>query len=229
MSAVRDGFLSRWSRLKRDGAVTPPRETGPRETAPAAPQPPASDLPEGRSLEELIAELPRIEDLVPGQSLTMFMQSWVPGAIRNAALQRMWLLDPAVRDYVDPALDYAYDYNTPGAAPGFGPMETSDEMVREVSEMFDRAIGPQSEDQQDAPPLESGDIVPQSEDADDEDGRIKQMQVAYATQQPALVDKAVDPASAGSIEPATVSPSSSEGNALAPRSGPRRHGRALPI
>lgn len=224
MSEVRDGFLSRWSRLKRDGAVTPPRET-----APAAPQPPASDLPEGRSLEDLIAELPRIEDLVPGQSLTMFMQSWVPGAIRNAALQRVWLLDPAVRDYVDPALDYAYDYNTLGGAPGFGPMETSDEMVREVSEMFDRAIGPRPEDQQDDRPPESGDIVPQSQDRDDEHGRDRPIQVAAETQQPALVNKAIKPVSARSFEPAAVAPSSSEDRALAPRTRSGRHGRALPI
>lgn len=224
MSEVRHGFLSRWSRLKRDGAVTPPREM-----APAAPQPPGSDLPEGRSLEDLIAELPRIEDLVPGQSLTMFMQSWVPGAIRNAALQRMWLLDPAVRDYVDPALDYAYDYNTLGGAPGFGPMETSDEMVREVSEMFDRAIGPRPEDQQDGRPPESGDIVPQSQDRDDEHGRDRPIQVASETQQPALVNKAIKPVSAGSFEPEAVAPSSSEDRALVPRTRSGRHGRALPI
>lgn len=229
MSAVRDGFLSRWSRLKRDGAVTPPRETGPRETAPAAPQPPASDLPEGQSLEELIAELPRIEDLVPGQSLTMFMQSWVPGAIRNAALQRMWLLDPAVRDYVDPALDYAYDYNTPGAAPGFGPMETSDEMVREVSEMFDRAIGPPPEEQQAATPEEGGDIPPQTADKDDETGRDKPLQAGLTTGTPALVNKTIEPATAGASEPRAASSSSSEDRALAGGSGPRRHGRALPI
>lgn len=136
MNSRGEGFLSRWSRLKRepDAGVKP---------APAAgdgtlPEP---ALPEGKSLDELLAELPRVEDLAPGQSLTAFMQPWVPASIRNAALQRMWLLDPAIRDYVSPALDYAYDYNTPGGAPGFGPMETSSDAIREVAEMFDRALG----------------------------------------------------------------------------------------
>lgn len=131
MSTGREGFLSRWSRLKREPAPAEPPAEG--QGAPA--------LPEGDALDELIASLPRIEDLVPGQSLTAFMQPWVPQVLRNAALQRMWLLDPAIRDYVDPALDYAYDYNIPGAAPGFGPMETTREAMREVSDMFDRALG----------------------------------------------------------------------------------------
>lgn len=135
MSGGREGFLSRWSRLKRE------------PDAPAAQPDPSADvqatpsLPDGKALDDLLAELPRLEDLVPGQSLTAFMQPWVPNGVRNAALQRMWLLDPAIRDYVSPALDYAYDYNTPGGAPGFGTMETSQDAIREVAEMFDRALG----------------------------------------------------------------------------------------
>lgn len=135
MSGGREGFLSRWSRLKRE----PEAPVAPAETTPTAPTEPT--LPEGRTLDDLLAELPRIEDLVPGQSLTAFMQPWVPNGVRNAALQRMWLLDPAIRDYVSPALDYAYDYNTPGAAPGFGTIETGQDAIREVAEMFDRALG----------------------------------------------------------------------------------------
>lgn len=135
MSGGREGFLSRWSRLKRE-----PDAPAAQPDSPAG-APAAASLPEGRTLDDLLAELPRLEDLVPGQSLTAFMQPWVPSGVRNAALQRMWLLDPAIRDYVSPALDYAYDYNTPGAAPGFGTMETSQTAIREVAEMFDRALG----------------------------------------------------------------------------------------
>jgi hypothetical protein len=46
----------------------------------------------------------------------------VPQILRNAAMRRMWVLDPAIRDYVDPALDYAYDWNIPGGVPGNGPL-----------------------------------------------------------------------------------------------------------
>jgi hypothetical protein len=141
MSALRDGFLSRWSRLKRDGNADEPLPAAPVSPSASPPARVEPELPEGKTLEQLVAELPKVEDLVPGQSLSAFMQAWVPAPLRNAALQRMWLLDPAIRDYVNPALDYAYDYNTPGCAPGFGPMETSEEAVREVAEMFDRALG----------------------------------------------------------------------------------------
>ncbi len=109
-----EGFLSRWSRLKREPEPAPV----PVEPAPPAAAEPA--LPEGKTLDDLIAELPKIEELVPGQSLAAFMQPWVPTPLRNAALQRMWLLDPAIRDYVSPALDYAYDYNTREPLPDSG-------------------------------------------------------------------------------------------------------------
>lgn len=140
-----EGFLTRWSRLKRDPAAAPAAGS----VAADRPNAEASGggepaLPEGRTLEDLVAELPNLDEIVAGQDLSAFMQAWVPGHLRAAALRRMWLIDPAIRDYVDPALDYAYDYNLPGGAPGYGPMETSAEMVREVREMFGRAIGDHS-------------------------------------------------------------------------------------
>jgi hypothetical protein len=171
VSASGDGFLSRWSRRKRDVAADEAAKV-PAAVVPAAPAPGEPPLPEGKTLEELVAELPRVDELVPGQSLTAFMQAWVPTPIRNAALQRMWLLDPAIRDYVNPALDYAYDYNTPGGAPGFGTMETSEEAVREVAEMFDRALGRDPEPTNDADACDGtpqdalgDDVAPQPERA----------------------------------------------------------------
>jgi hypothetical protein len=143
-----EGFLSRWSRLKREPVKEPPATD-----APAAAEP-AEALPEGQSLDDLIAALPKLEDLIPGQNISVFMQSWVPADLRHAALRRMWLLDPAIRDYVSPALDYAYDYNTPGAAPGFGPITTTPEMQREVAEMFERALSGSPDAS--GPPGESG-------------------------------------------------------------------------
>jgi hypothetical protein len=123
-------YLSSQSRLERDPEQVP--------TSVASPVTERA-LAEGRALKDLIAELPRIEDLVPSQALAAFMQPWVPTDIQTAALRRMWLIDPAIGDFVDPATDYAHDYNTPGGAPGYGPMEPTAEMVREVNAMFERA------------------------------------------------------------------------------------------
>lgn len=102
-------FLQRWSRLKRDADA-------------ALPEPLAE--PEADALgEEEIAALPDIGTLTAESDITGFLRKSVPPALRNAALRRMWLLDPAIRDFVGPARDYSYDWNTPGGVPGNGPLE----------------------------------------------------------------------------------------------------------
>lgn len=227
MSRGHEGFIARWSRLKRE----PEPAAAPAEQPTAAAAPPA--LPEGRTLDDLLAELPKLEDLVPGQSLAAFMQPWVPTGLRNAALQRMWLLDPAIRDYVSPALDYAYDYNTPGAAPGFGPMETGRTAMREVAEMFDRALGRDAAGEP-AGTFDDHDNVSQAP-AD------PAQQHAALQQAPSAMRMAGSPAAGGAgddagkphqtaVEPASgraaVHNNASETNDLRPVA--RRHGSALP-
>jgi hypothetical protein len=49
----------------------------------------------------------------------------------------MWALDPAIRDFVGEARDYAYDWNAPGGVPGSGPLLASDD----VDALLRRAIG----------------------------------------------------------------------------------------
>lgn len=205
MTEARDGFLSRWARLKRE-AVTAPAA----DAAVATPAP-----PEGQALQDLIAELPGVEDLVPGQSLAAFMQPWVPTAIRNAALQRMWLLDPAISGYVDPALDYAYDYNTLGAAPGFGPMEASRDAVQEVASMFDRALGRTGPAEDGGPDCTCT--------ADDPEEPAVPAAKSLAAKPPAPPARLPTPASQADIASHNKA---SDPNDLRP--AVRRHGRALP-
>jgi hypothetical protein len=226
VSGADKGFLSRWSRLKRQPAPAPEAQSP--AAAPAAPP-----QPEGQALDDLLAQLPRIEDLVPGQSLSAFMQPWVPTGIRNAALQRMWLLDPAIRDYVSPALDYAYDYNAPGGAPGFGPMETGQDAIREVAEMFDRALG---KDPKEGPGqlVDEHDNVSQSGAGDAQAHAAMQqsfpvtstvrMEVSGASEKTS--GKAQEIAGEDAQAPAAVHKSASETKDLRPVG--RRHGGALP-
>jgi hypothetical protein len=115
-----EGFLGRWSRTKRAAAQSVPDP----EIAPPPPQESQPDLvpapqPEPLSQEELDA-LPRIEDLIEGSDIRAFLRAGVPRQLRNAAMRRMWMLTPAIRDYSDPAVDYAWDWNTPGGVPGDG-------------------------------------------------------------------------------------------------------------
>ena len=46
----------------------------------------------------------------------------------------MWTLDPAIRDFVGHARDYAYDWNQPGGVPGSGALESAEvaALVRQV-------------------------------------------------------------------------------------------------
>jgi hypothetical protein len=69
---------------------------------------------------EAIARLPSIDELTAETDLRPFLRRGVPAALKRAALRKMWTLNPAIRDYVDPARDYAWDWNTPGGVPGTG-------------------------------------------------------------------------------------------------------------
>ena len=60
----------------------------------------------------------------------------VPESWKLAALRRAWESDPAIRDFENPARDYALDWNTPGGAPGYGPLTESDDVEAMVRGIF---------------------------------------------------------------------------------------------
>jgi hypothetical protein len=112
-----DRFLDRWSRLKRaaedaaPGAAEPP-PAGAGDTGVAGPEP--------EMTAEEVAALPDPAGLATADELLVFLRRGVPAALRHAALRRMWVLNPAIRDYVDDAREYAMDWNAPGGVPGGG-------------------------------------------------------------------------------------------------------------
>jgi len=133
-----EGFLGRWSRRKRSGVEIDA------EAAPEATSEPGAEFtdtptePEHAPITpEELAALPKIEDLVAGSDIRGFLRPGVPRALKNAALRRMWMLTPAIRDHADPAVDYAWDWNTPGGVPGDGVApspERAAEMLRQLRE-----------------------------------------------------------------------------------------------
>jgi Protein of unknown function (DUF3306) len=135
-----DSFLARWSRRKQD-ARRIERAPEPAEGAtPATPDNEAQGAPaaveeEAALTPEEIAELPKIEEITVETDISAFLRRGVPEALRNAALRRMWSLDPAIRDFVGEARDYSYDWNTPGGVPGSGellPGQDVEAMLRGV-------------------------------------------------------------------------------------------------
>ena len=124
-------FLSRWSQRKRDakqpGAETPSVEIDDAGTA-AAENPPAQEVD--------LSFLPKLEDLTAATDMTLFLREGVPESVRNAALRKCWALDPAIRNYINPALEYAYDWNTPGGVPGSSEIGIGMDVARLVSQIM---------------------------------------------------------------------------------------------
>ncbi|UHC15976.1 DUF3306 domain-containing protein [Methylobacterium currus] len=127
-----DGFLARWSRRKRDEARRPA------EIPPVAPAEPAAEPAEddGSLSPEELAQLPSLDALTAATDLAPFLRAGVPRALRNAALRRMWSVDPAIRDFVSEAREYAYDWNTPGGVPGTGGLIPAEEVRAMVERVF---------------------------------------------------------------------------------------------
>ena len=92
------GFLARWSRLKKAAAQNR-----------AAAEQPAEPPP---------AELPPVESLTGESDFSPFMQPGVPDSLRNAALQKLWRSDPVYANLdglVEYGEDFAADFNAAAA------------------------------------------------------------------------------------------------------------------
>lgn len=129
------GFLSRWSQRKQEA-----REAEPKQDAPVAdgaePAGPEVAEPENAEPEFDLSTLPNLEELTGTSDITSFLRKGVPEHLRNAALRKSWALDPAIRNYVNPALEYAYDWNTPGGVPGSGELAAGFDVARMVSQIM---------------------------------------------------------------------------------------------
>jgi hypothetical protein len=125
------GFLARWSQRKR-------KTKAPEREAPVA----DADVPPGPAAESDAAQqfdlssLPKLEDVTEATDITGFLRKGVPEHLRNAALRKSWALDPAIRNYVNPALEYAYDWNTPGGVPGSSEIGAGMDVARLVSQIM---------------------------------------------------------------------------------------------
>lgn len=228
-----EGFLSRWSRRKREvveapepppaeislGSAAPPgspeQEAGPPgpavQSATPLAEPPACPIPEIPAVDP--ASLPPVESLTVESDFSAFLKPGVPSLLRNAALRRMWSLDPAIRDYVGP-LDYQWDFNTPGGLPfGF-----ANELTGDISKLLAQAIG-KIEDLAEEPLDEAKARTAEMTEAGTSDSSL----AGPAVGQPA--EEEAPPALVAEADPAIAS------SPPAPEPAPvlrRRHGGALP-
>jgi hypothetical protein len=124
-------FLARWSQRKREAEQ--PEHEAPVADADVPSKPVAED---DAAPEFDLSTLPKLEDVTETTDITGFLRKGVPEQLRNAALRKSWALDPAIRNYVNPALEYAYDWNTPGGVPGSSEIGAGMDVARLVSQIM---------------------------------------------------------------------------------------------
>jgi hypothetical protein len=125
------GFLARWSQRKQQANRPDPGAPVADADAPSGPAAEGDAEPEFD-----LSSLPKLEDVTETTDITAFLRKGVPEHLRNAALRKSWALDPAIRNYVNPALEYAYDWNVPGGAPGSGEIGAGVDVGRLVSQIM---------------------------------------------------------------------------------------------
>jgi hypothetical protein len=218
-----DGFLTRWSRRKLGAGLETPRPEVP-AVAPEQALAPDTAADEETLPEEELALLPRIEDLTADSDVTGFLRKGVPDVLRKAALRRMWALDPAVRDYIGDARDYAWDWNVPGGVPGNGPLEITAEIRESIERMFS---GPKVPDEslpvsgEEGGPVEMASTLPENDS--EESGGEETTGVAGPVDLPTAGEDA--PAISASSNGLNVAGAVPAGAQPSPS---RRHGTALP-
>ena len=234
-----DGFLSRWSRRKLAGRgeAVPTNAPAAPDPAPSSSiagtasghggqnNPAKSDALSaahpGTTLEGVAppapeaapfdpTSLPPVESLTRESDITAFLRQEVPRALRDAALRRVWTLDPAIRDFIGPA-DYAWDFHAPEGIPGFAPTLSGD-----IGKLLAQAIGKPLTPEPSAPASPQLPLPPP-------------LTAPVATPAPAEI-AATNPAPTQPVEnlqetpPSVLRDATREAN-----SAPRRHGGARPV
>lgn len=222
------GFLARWSQRKQD-AKRPDAapDTVARDDSTSA-ESPALDTGQSGEPEFDLSTLPKLEELTETSDITAFLRKGVPEHLRNAALRKSWALDPAIRNYVSPALEYAYDWNTPGGVPGSSELGAGLDVARMVTQIMGDAASESSKSC-----TTSGDNVafPPAEPSQDDRA------VEAAQDVPVQSTRRSDPPAAEIDDLSTVEESLDASNAIqteasspvAPQNPVRRHGTAKPI
>lgn len=214
-----EGFLTRWSRRKREIAGEGAKPAEPAAPPAIAPQPapePALAAPEPD--EELdLSLLPDVETLTAESDITLFLRKGVPEALKNAALRKMWSADAAIRDYIGP-VDYQWDFNDPAGVPGFGPLGED----VDIEALLRQVVGEKK------PPPESVAVeekvtLPEHLHQTKVEGEADAVPPPAADEQPAALESAPDTGD----ENENAEDSVPKEDISAPK--PRRHGGALPL
>ena len=160
-------FLSRWARRKqevaREESAPEPEEANAQmtgavgEVAPGAATPDAQaenmdgQAGDGEKREEPafdLSKLPSIESITADTDIRPFLAAGVPASLRQAALRRVWVADPKIRDFIGIA-ENQWDFTAGGNAPGFDFSPPLGDVKRMVADIFGEK--PEVDSQKEAP------------------------------------------------------------------------------
>jgi hypothetical protein len=235
MSGADGNFVTRWSRRKREALPPPSRGKAGVGVAPGSDEEALLHRNRGPEAKEHFERsndpspqaggkqgepLPSLDDLTAESGLGEFLRAGVPEALTTAALRRMWSLDPAIRDFVGPA-EYAYDYNTPGAIPGFGAAPEWDASA--AKRYVQRSASPSVAEA--STPMQQDQGAPEPGIGARAAGEYQQAQAA-----PSDADETTEPSAQAKPLPAdsTSDPAHEHSDAARAGAPARRHGGALP-
>jgi hypothetical protein len=138
----RETLLERWSRRKRaSGPAEAQPDEGPAEHASVgAPSSSAPPAPEPAEPPFDLSKLPPLESITGETDIRAYLAPGVPAELTRAALRRAWAADPNIRDFVGLS-ENSWDFNSPDGVSGFGRLNMTDEMRREIANMVGRALG----------------------------------------------------------------------------------------
>jgi hypothetical protein len=215
-------FLSRWSQRKQEAKQPEPRQDEPAAEANPPPEPVAEIEPEP---EFDLSSLPKLEEMTSTTDITGFLRKGVPEQLRNAALRQSWALDPAIRNYVNPALEYAYDWNTPGGVPGSSEIGAGVDVARLVSQIMggrESVAEPQDSAAEPVNAPTADQTYSAADDAPQTELPAPAVRLSSETQKLTNNEEAAP-------NKAAPEQDSDESNAAAPQQAVRRHGSAKPV
>ena len=242
----RENFIARWSRRKRKAAPSPRLgEGGGDASSTRLPQEATLDSQAGeariagvgeqteavektslqtQSITDFIPDLtklPPIDSITAETDIRAFLAPGVPPELTRAALRRAWTVDPAIRDFIGLS-ENSWDFNAPDTIAGFGPLEMTDEMRRQVARFVGRNIAGTADDTASSP-QETKETPPPIERAVLSDTTDCTARLTQDASKPGEPDRAALE-SAERLEPATQGKQRPD-----PAPPPRRsHGGALP-
>ncbi|WP_426418091.1 DUF3306 domain-containing protein [Bradyrhizobium genosp. A] len=135
-----DNVFLRWARLKQQASKVARTADGAPDRTDAVVAQTDTETADNGAFD--LASLPSIESITADTDIVAFLRSEVPAELTRTALRRAWASDPSIRDFIGIA-ENQWDFNDPGAIPGFGPlapMEDGADALAQISARFEKAL-----------------------------------------------------------------------------------------